>query len=124
MAWSPRAAERPAGPKFALFLSPPKPLHRSPMRLLITGGCGFIGSNFVRLILSSRPGWTVDNVDALTYAGNPATLAEFVKPFADRYVFHHADIADSAAIERIFAEGKFDAVVNFAAESHVDRSIS
>jgi dTDP-glucose 4,6-dehydratase len=94
------------------------------MRLLITGGCGFIGSNFVRLILSSRSGWTVHNVDALTYAGNPATLADFVKPFADRYVFHHANIADSAAMERIFAEGNFDAVVNFAAESHVDRSIS
>jgi dTDP-glucose 4,6-dehydratase len=94
------------------------------MRLLVTGGCGFIGSNFVRLLLSSRPGWTIHNVDALTYAGNPATLASFVEPFGARYVFHHADIADAPAMERIFSEGVFDAVVNFAAESHVDRSIS
>jgi dTDP-glucose 4,6-dehydratase len=94
------------------------------MRLLITGGCGFIGSNFVRLLLTARPGWTVYNVDALTYAGNPANLAGFVEPHAARYVFHHADIADAAAMERIFADGKFDAVVNFAAESHVDRSIT
>jgi dTDP-glucose 4,6-dehydratase len=94
------------------------------MRLLVTGGCGFIGSNFVRLLLSSRPGWTIHNVDALTYAGNPANLANFVEPFGSRYVFHHADIADAPAMERIFAEGAFDAIVNFAAESHVDRSIS
>lgn len=94
------------------------------MRLLITGGCGFIGSNFIRLLLTARPGWTVHNVDALTYAGNPANLAGFVEPHGARYVFHQADIADSAAMERIFAEGKFDAVVNFAAESHVDRSIT
>ena len=94
------------------------------MRLLVTGGCGFIGSNFVRLVLTARPGWTIHNVDALTYAGNPANLAGFVEPCGERYAFHHADIADTAAMERIFAGGKFDAVVNFAAESHVDRSIT
>src|SRR5688572_19007121 len=94
------------------------------MRLLVTGGCGFIGSNFIRLLLSSRPGWTIHNVDALTYAGNLANLATFVEPFGARYVFHHADIADAPAMERIFAESAFDAVVNFAAESHVDRSIT
>jgi dTDP-glucose 4,6-dehydratase len=94
------------------------------MRILVTGGCGFIGSNFIRLILSERSGWTVENVDALTYAGNPANLAGFVEKFGGRYVFHHADIADAAAMERVFSQGRFDAVVNFAAESHVDRSIT
>ncbi|MEQ1853822.1 MAG: GDP-mannose 4,6-dehydratase, partial [Chthoniobacteraceae bacterium] len=94
------------------------------MRILVTGGCGFIGSNFIRLVLAERPGWVVENVDALTYAGNPANLAGFVEPFGGRYGFHHADIADAAAMERIFSGGKFDAVVNFAAESHVDRSIT
>lgn len=94
------------------------------MRVLITGGCGFIGSNFIRLILAQRPGWTVHNVDALTYAGNPANLAGFVEDHGNRYVFHHADIADAPAMERIIGDGKFDALVNFAAESHVDRSIT
>lgn len=94
------------------------------MRILVTGGCGFIGSNFVRLLLSARPEWTVHNVDALTYAGNPANLADVVANVGGRYVFHHADIADATAMEGIFESGKFDAVVNFAAESHVDRSIS
>ena len=94
------------------------------MRILVTGGCGFIGSNFVRLLLSARPDWTIHNVDALTYAGNPANLADVAPQAGVRYVFHQADIADAPAIERIFEEGKFDAVVNFAAESHVDRSIT
>jgi dTDP-glucose 4,6-dehydratase len=94
------------------------------MQLLVTGGCGFIGSNFVRLLLTSRPDWTIHNVDALTYAGNPANLTGFVENFGDRYRFYHADIADAAAIDAIFAGQHFDAVVNFAAESHVDRSIS
>ncbi len=93
------------------------------MRILVTGGCGFIGSNFVRLLLSARPAWTVHNVDLLTYAGNPANLADVAPQAGSRYVFHKADIADAAAMEKIFAEGKFDAVVNFAAESHVDNSI-
>jgi dTDP-glucose 4,6-dehydratase len=94
------------------------------MRVLVTGGCGFIGSNFVRLLLTTRPEWIVYNVDLLTYAGNPATLASFVEPYGARYVFEQADIADPNAMERLFAEGHFDAVVNFAAESHVDRSIT
>lgn len=94
------------------------------MRLLVTGGCGFIGSNFIRLLLTKRPDWTIHNVDVLTYAGNPANLEGFVEPFGNRYVFHKADIADPNAMERVFSEGHFDAVVNFAAESHVDRSIT
>src|SRR5829696_2680616 len=94
------------------------------MRLLVTGGCGFIGSNFIRLILDARADWIVHNVDKLTYAGNPENLAGFVEPFGSRYIFHQADIADPNGMERVFAETRFDAVVNFAAESHVDRSIT
>lgn len=95
------------------------------MRLLVTGGMGFIGSNFVRLLLAERPGWELWNVDALTYAGNPENLAD-VAPAAEaarRYRFAHADIADHLAMAALFAEAAPDAVVNFAAESHVDRSI-
>lgn len=94
------------------------------MRLLITGGCGFIGSNFIRLVLEHHQPEFIANVDALTYAGNPENLAEVAGRYGSRYRFHHADIADRAAMERIFSEGQFDAVVNFAAESHVDRSIT
>jgi dTDP-glucose 4,6-dehydratase len=91
------------------------------MRILVTGGCGFIGSNFVRLILSERPGWRVLNVDKLTYAGNPASLADVASN--PNYRFLKADICDKAAMGEAFAD-KPDAVVHFAAESHVDRSIT
>ena len=91
------------------------------MRIIVTGGCGFIGSNFVRLILTERPGWRVINVDKLTYAGNPANLADLESN--PNYRFVKADICDKAAMTAVFAE-KPDAVVHFAAESHVDRSIT
>ncbi|HEX2612881.1 MAG TPA: dTDP-glucose 4,6-dehydratase [Fibrobacteria bacterium] len=91
------------------------------MRILVTGGCGFIGSNFVRLILSERPDWHVTNVDKLTYAGNPANLEDVAG--SPNYRFLKADICDKAAMGEVFA-GKPDAVVHFAAESHVDRSIT
>jgi len=91
------------------------------MHILVTGGCGFIGSNFVRLILSERPGWRVTNIDKLTYAGNPANLAD-VEANPD-YRFVHADIVDKAAMAEVFS-ARPDAVVHFAAESHVDRSIT
>lgn len=91
------------------------------MHLLVTGGCGFIGSNFVRLVLAERPDWRVTNVDKLTYAGNPANLADLASN--PNYAFVKADIADKAAMAAVFA-GKPDAVVHFAAESHVDRSIT
>lgn len=94
------------------------------MRLLITGGCGFIGSNFVRFVLEHYQPEFVTNVDALTYAGNPANLAGVAEEYEGRYEFHQADIADRAAMDRILSAHKYFAIINFAAESHVDRSIS
>jgi dTDP-glucose 4,6-dehydratase len=91
------------------------------MHLLVTGGCGFIGSNFVRLILAERPEWRVTNIDKLTYAGNRANLADLESN--PNYRFVHADICDKAAMNEVFAT-RPDAVVHFAAESHVDRSIT
>lgn len=94
------------------------------MRLLITGGCGFIGSNFVRFVLEHYQPEFVTNVDALTYAGNPDNLAGVAEKEGVRYEFYQADIADRDAMEQIMAKHKFFAVINFAAESHVDRSIT
>jgi dTDP-glucose 4,6-dehydratase len=93
------------------------------MRLLVTGGCGFIGSNFIRFVLEHYQPEFVTNVDALTYAGNPENLAGIAEKYAGRYEFHKADIADRAAMDAILAQHKYFAIVNFAAESHVDRSI-
>jgi dTDP-glucose 4,6-dehydratase len=89
------------------------------MRLLVTGGAGFIGSNFIRTILATHPDDSVVNLDKLTYAGNPANLAD-LEP-GPRYAFVHGDIGD-AKLVRDVARG-MDAVVNFAAPSHVDRSL-
>ena len=94
------------------------------MRLLITGGCGFIGSNFVRFVLEHYQPEFVTNADVLSYAGNPENLAGVAEEHADRYEFFRSDIADRDAIEQILARHKFYAIVNFAAESHVDRSIT
>ncbi|MBI3449505.1 MAG: dTDP-glucose 4,6-dehydratase [Acidobacteria bacterium] len=90
------------------------------MRLFVTGGCGFIGSNFIRHILAAHPGATICNVDLLTYAGNPENIADLEDGRRLRTL--RADIADEPLMMDLLAEG-FDAVVNFAAESHVDRSI-
>ncbi|HEY5227527.1 MAG TPA: GDP-mannose 4,6-dehydratase, partial [Opitutaceae bacterium] len=91
------------------------------MNLLVTGGCGFIGSNFIRQVLASSGTAKVVNLDKLTYAGNPANLADIA---ADaRYSFVHGDIGDEALVSRLLAENAIGYVVNFAAESHVDRSI-
>lgn len=94
------------------------------MRVLVTGGCGFIGSNFIHMLLREDPGVFVCNVDKLTYAGNPANLAGVPERYPGRYAFVKADIADEATMRRVFLEHGLDAVVNFAAESHVDRSIA
>ncbi len=89
---------------------------------LVTGGLGFIGSTFVRAVLRDRPDVRVLNFDAMTYAGNPANLAD-VEHDA-RYRFVHANICDAEAVEAAIASaGSVDAIVNFAAETHVDRSI-
>lgn len=90
------------------------------MKLIVTGGAGFIGSNFVIYMLNKYPNYKIVNVDALTYAGNLENLTEIQDN--PNYSFVRAEIADSQAIEKLFSED-VDIVVNFAAESHVDRSI-
>ncbi len=89
------------------------------MKILVTGGAGFIGSNFIRHILETRPEAEVVNLDALTYAGNLENLATLRTE--SRYRFVKGDIADAATVDPLVAET--DAIVHFAAESHVDRSI-
>ncbi|MCA9528621.1 MAG: dTDP-glucose 4,6-dehydratase [Myxococcales bacterium] len=91
------------------------------MNILVTGGAGFIGANFLNLLVPRHPEHRFINVDALTYAANPASL----DPIADRpnYAFARVDITDADAVQALFAEHEPDCVVHFAAESHVDRSI-
>ena len=91
------------------------------MKLLVTGGAGFIGSAFVRYVLATRPEARVVTLDALTYAGNLENLAAVQSN--PRHEFRRGDIRDDAEVNEAFAAGPFDAVVHFAAESHVDRSI-
>ena len=92
------------------------------MKVLVTGGAGFIGSNYVRLILRERPEDSVVNVDALTYAGNLENLADVLEH--PRHVFARADVASREAMEHLFDEHPdIEAVVHFAAETHVDRSL-
>ena len=88
---------------------------------LITGGCGFIGSNYVRYILSNEKECRIVNLDKLTYAGNPKNLSDVDND--DRYIFVHGDICDEKVVDEIFSDYHPDIVFNFAAESHVDRSI-
>jgi dTDP-glucose 4,6-dehydratase len=90
------------------------------MRWLVTGGLGFIGSNFVRLALREHPELEIVNLDAMTYAGNPANLRDVDED--SRYTFVHGDICDPDAVRTAMGSG-VDAIVNFAAETHVDRSI-
>jgi dTDP-glucose 4,6-dehydratase len=90
-------------------------------RILVTGGCGFIGANFVRLMLAEYPDLEITNLDALTYAGNPDNLAGLENE--PRYRFVRGDVADRELVARLVGEGSLDALVHFAAESHVDRSI-
>jgi dTDP-glucose 4,6-dehydratase len=88
------------------------------MRVLVTGGCGFIGSNFVRMLHAERPDADITNLDVLTYAGNPRNLEDIQD--SPRYAFVRGDICDPETVEPLVRES--DWVVNFAAESHVDRS--
>ncbi|MDP3183793.1 MAG: GDP-mannose 4,6-dehydratase, partial [Anaerolineales bacterium] len=89
--------------------------------ILITGGAGFIGSNFVRYLLRVEPEVQVVNLDALTYAGSLENLRDLPDPA--RHTFVHGDICDAGLVTRLMSEHGIDTLVHFAAESHVDRSI-
>jgi dTDP-glucose 4,6-dehydratase len=91
----------------------------SPMHLLVTGAAGFIASNFVRLVLSRHPDWEITVLDALTYAGNLSTMSDF----RDRIEFYHGKIQDAELVNKIIGERQITHIVNFAAESHNDRSL-
>jgi len=89
--------------------------------ILVTGGAGFIGSNFIHYILYTEPQAVIINLDALTYAGRPENLAGL--PDTSRHIFIHGDIGNQKLVQQIFRKYAIDSVVHFAAESHVDRSI-
>jgi dTDP-glucose 4,6-dehydratase len=90
--------------------------------ILVTGGFGFIGANFIRLALATLDSCRLVNLDKLTYAGNPQNLVDITED--PRYRFVQGDICDASLVEQLFAEEQIDTVVHFAAESHVDRSIT
>lgn len=90
-------------------------------KILVTGGAGFIGSNFIRYLLQHHSDWQIVNLDKLTYAGNLENLADLKDD--PRYTFVYGDIADRNLVKNLFEEQKFDMVAHLAAESHVDRSI-
>lgn len=95
-------------------------MYFAPMKLLVTGCCGFIGANFVRLVLKEQPGWHVTNLDLLTYAGNRESLRN--EESNPQYRFVQGDICDAALVGKLVAE--VDAVIHFAAESHNDNSLN
>ena len=90
--------------------------------ILVTGGAGFIGSNFVRMVLSEHPDVLVVNLDKLTYAGNLKNLEEFLDHKNHKFI--KGDICDGPLVEKIIDDNNIEAIINFAAESHVDRSIT
>jgi dTDP-glucose 4,6-dehydratase len=92
-------------------------------RLMITGGAGFIGSNFTRYVLQHYPDYTVLVLDKLTYAGNLDNLKDVAADFGGRYAFVKGDICDATAVREAIIERRIDTIINFAAETHVDRSI-
>lgn len=94
-------------------------------RIVVTGGYGFIGSNLILHLLASRPDWTIVNVDAVTYAADPANLADVAddERYRERYRFRRMDITDRAAVRALMAEEQPDGILHLAAESHVDNSI-
>jgi len=89
---------------------------------LITGGAGFIGTNFIRHVLTIRPDWHIVNVDSLTYSGNLSNFKDFSEDYKKRHAFVHGDIRDTALLENLFSHEKFDGVIHFAAESHVEHA--
>jgi dTDP-glucose 4,6-dehydratase len=91
--------------------------------LLVTGGAGFIGSNFVRYVLQEYPSYCVVVYDKLTYAGNLDNLNDVAGEYPQRYAFEKGDIADAARVDEVMRTHDIDAIVNFAAETHVDRSL-
>ena len=93
-----------------------------PNNILVTGGAGFIGVNFVKMLLREEPGTTVVNFDLLTYAGNLASLEDTMDN--PRHVFVHGDIRDRESVSAALKKYSVDGIINFAAESHVDRSIT
>lgn len=93
------------------------------MKILVTGGAGFIGCNFVRRALKIKEDWKIVVADALTYAGNLENLEGLKEKYNDRYDFKKIDIRDKESVDELFKKEKFDGVIHFAAESHVDRSI-
>src|SRR5580765_4656548 len=92
------------------------------MRVVVTGGSGFIGANFVRYWMNAHPDDQIVNIDKLTYAANQSSLDEFAGD--PRYSFERVDITDVDQIDLVFARNRTELVVHFAAESHVDRSIA
>jgi len=94
----------------------------TPSNILVTGGAGFIGSNFVRYMLATDNNVRIVNLDALTYAGSLDNLSDL--PDASRYSFEQGDICDAELVARLLREHKIDCIVHFAAESHVDNSIT
>ena len=91
------------------------------MKILVTGGAGFIGSNFIFYIMKKYPSYKIVCLDMLTYAGNLSTLESIITN--SKFKFVKGDITDRGLVEDLFVNENFDFVVNFAAESHVDRSI-
>src|SRR5437667_11386282 len=99
-------------------------LVRAAMRILVTGGCGFIGSNFIRYILEHYKPAYVTNVDVLTYAGNISNLDGVVEKHGERDEFFKADIANIALMDALMNGHRFCGIMNLAAESHLHRGIS
>jgi len=89
---------------------------------LVTGGCGFIGSNFIRFLFGQKSDVHVLNLDALTYAGNPMNLVDIEEKYSDRYTFIKGNITDEKLANKVFDKYDIECVIHFAAESHVDRS--
>lgn len=97
--------------------------HFNGKTILVLGGCGFIGSNFIRHVLGTYEGVRIVNYDALTYSGNPENLRDVQKLPTSQYLFIKGDIADDKMLDTCYQNEKPDYVINFAAETHVDRSI-